>query len=34
MKRTILALSVVSLTLFGCTSAMNTALPPGHMSDG
>jgi uncharacterized lipoprotein NlpE involved in copper resistance len=33
MKKTLLAVSVVSLTLLGCTAAMNTALPPGHMSD-
>ncbi len=33
MKRTILAVSVAALTLAGCTTAMNTALPPGRMSD-
>jgi len=33
LNKTLLALFVVSLTLLGCTSAMNTALPPGHMSD-
>jgi len=33
MKRTIFALSLAALALTGCTSAMNTALPPGRMSD-
>ena len=32
MKTTLLAISVASLTLLGCTSAMNRALPPGEMS--
>jgi hypothetical protein len=33
MKRTLLAVSVGLLTLAGCTTAMNTALPPGRMSE-
>jgi hypothetical protein len=33
MKRTLLAISVAAITLGGCTAAMNTALPPGRMSD-
>ena len=33
MKNTLLAVSVAALALAGCTSAMNTALPPGRMSD-
>ena len=33
MKRTLLAISVAALTLAGCTSAMNTALPPGRMNE-
>ena len=33
MKNTLLALSVASLTLLGCTSAMNTVLPPGQMNE-
>ena len=32
MKKTLLALSAASLVFLGCTSAMNTALPPGEMS--
>jgi hypothetical protein len=33
MKKTLLAISAAALALTGCTSAMNTALPPGRMSD-
>jgi len=33
MKRSLFAISVCALTLAGCTTAMNTALPPGRMSD-
>ena len=35
MKRTLLALAVAVavLTLSGCTSAMNTALPPGRRNE-
>ncbi|HSY50042.1 MAG TPA: hypothetical protein VLC46_14605 [Thermoanaerobaculia bacterium] len=33
MKKTLLALSVATLTLAGCTTAMNTALPPGRMDE-
>ena len=33
MNRTLLALSIAALTLTGCTSAMNTALPPGRMNE-
>jgi hypothetical protein len=33
MKKTILAISVAALTLTGCTSMMNTALPPGRMNE-
>src|SRR4051812_13021676 len=33
MKKTLLAISAAAMTLTGCTSAMNTALPPGRMSD-
>ena len=33
MKSSLLAISFAALTLAGCTSAMNIALPPGHMSD-
>jgi hypothetical protein len=32
MKTTLLALSAASLLFLGCTTAMNTALPPGEMS--
>jgi hypothetical protein len=32
MKRTLFALSL-TIALTGCTSAMNTALPPGRMSE-
>lgn len=31
MKKTLLAVSVASLTFLGCTTAMNKALPPGEM---
>jgi hypothetical protein len=33
MKKTLLAVSLASVTLLGCTSAMNTALPPGRMNE-
>jgi hypothetical protein len=33
MKKTLLAISAAAILLAGCTSAMNTALPPGRMSD-
>lgn len=33
MKRTILAISVVAITLTACTSVMNKSLPPGRMSE-
>lgn len=33
MKRTLLAVSVGILALTGCTSAMNSALPPGRMNE-
>ena len=33
MKTILPAIAVASAALFGCTSAMNTALPPGHMND-
>jgi hypothetical protein len=33
MKRSLFAISVCALALAGCTTAMNTALPPGRMSD-
>jgi len=33
MKRTLLAVSVAILALTGCTSAMNSALPPGRMNE-
>lgn len=33
MKRSLFAISVCAVTLAGCTTAMNTALPPGRMSD-
>ncbi len=33
MKKTLLAFSAAALTLAGCTSVMNSALPPGRMSD-
>ena len=33
MKRTLLAVSVASLTILGCTSVMNSALPPGRMNE-
>lgn len=33
MNRTLLAVSVAILTLTGCTSAMNSALPPGRMNE-
>jgi len=32
MKTTLLALSAASLLFLGCTSTMNTAFPPGEMS--
>jgi len=33
MKRTLLAISLAALALTGCTTAMNTALPPGRMNE-
>jgi len=33
MKRTLLAVSVAIATLSGCTTAMNSALPPGRMNE-
>lgn len=33
MRKTLLAISVAALAVTGCTSVMNTALPPGRMSD-
>jgi hypothetical protein len=33
MNRTLLAVSVAILVLTGCTSTMNSALPPGRMSE-
>jgi nitrous oxide reductase accessory protein NosL len=33
MKKTLLAISAAALTLAGCTTAMDSALPPGRMSD-
>jgi len=33
MKRALLSISVAALTLAGCTSAMNSALPPGRMNE-
>jgi hypothetical protein len=33
MKRTLFALSLGTLALTGCTSTMNTALPPGRMNE-
>lgn len=33
MKRTLLAVSVALAALTGCTSAMNSALPPGRMNE-
>ena len=33
MNRTLLAVSVAILALTGCTSAMNSALPPGRMNE-
>lgn len=33
MRSVILAISFAALTLTGCTSAMNMALPPGRMSE-
>jgi hypothetical protein len=33
MKKTLLAISVAVLTLAGCTSTLNTVLPPGRMSE-
>ena len=33
MKRTLLAASVAILALTGCTSAMDSALPPGRMNE-
>jgi len=33
MKRTLLAISIAALAVTGCTSAMNTALPPGRMNE-
>jgi hypothetical protein len=33
MKRTLLAVSVAIVALTGCTTAMNSALPPGRMNE-
>jgi uncharacterized protein YceK len=33
MKKTLLAISFAAITLTGCTSVMNTALPPGRMDE-
>ena len=33
MKRTLLAASVAIVALTGCTTAMNSALPPGRMNE-
>ena len=33
MNRSLLAISVASLTFLGCTSAMNAALPSGRMNE-
>jgi uncharacterized lipoprotein NlpE involved in copper resistance len=33
MKKVILAISAAVLTLAGCTTAMNNALPPGRMNE-
>ena len=33
MNRTLLAVSLTILALTGCTSAMNSALPPGRMNE-
>ena len=33
MKTSLLAISIAALTLMGCTSAMNTVLTPGRMSE-
>ena len=33
MNRTLLAVSVAILALTGCTSTMNSALPPGRMNE-
>jgi len=33
MKRSLLAIPIAALILAGCTSAMNTALPPGRMNE-
>lgn len=33
MKRSLFAVALSALALAGCTTAMNTALPPGRMSD-
>lgn len=33
MNRTLLAVSVAILALTGCTTAMNSALPPGRMNE-
>ena len=33
MKKSLLAISVAALAVTGCTSAMNTALPPGRMNE-
>jgi len=33
MRRTLLAVSVAIVALTGCTSAMNSALPPGRMNE-
>ena len=33
MHKTILAISVATLAITGCTSVMNTALPPGRMNE-
>src|SRR5207237_8305086 len=33
MKRVILAISAAALTFVSCTTAMNSALPPGRMNE-
>src|ERR1044071_913285 len=33
MKKILLAISVAALALTGCTATLNTALPPGRMSE-
>ena len=33
MKASLFAISIAAFTFMGCTSAMNTALPPGRMNE-